>query len=235
MSSKELLILLVRRSTRFRRYNFLIAHGLTVSLGALVAASATTGVVPQWATAMLAVLFLATAIYLVLKTRGLLPALKPAEAAEELDRSLNGKDRFLTVATVITTHATDAALDAVVRQADRLAAGYNLEQRLPFRLLPPAKHAVVLSPVLLGAALLLMVLRPDVTPAPELRERAEQHAEELRELVENDSTLPPPLREQVLNLADALEERGLLGDDVQEMLDETLEDIQQLTDAAQRE
>ena len=230
MNGPELIHSVTNRLSALRRLNLAIALVCPIIVLSLSVAAAASGLLPKPFAVPLIGAAILVALFFLEKSLTWAKRIPEAEAASLLDRKLQAKERFVTLATVTTSSKTELgpALAEVCHQSDEFAAGISPREFVRFTLYHPARISALLSPFLLAALLFLfysIYASRAVTPHSAM---AQQYVAAINSMVQSNVDLPAGLRSDLNKLADTLEEEGLLGDETLEALDDTLETVETL-------
>jgi hypothetical protein len=189
--------------------------------------------------------FVSLVFFLFLEqTKNLTKLVEAKDAAHVLDQLTDGRDRFLALATLQPGDKEDINYDSIqliALQADNLVASKQLssdelarlpEKIFPFSLERTARISLMGSGFLLIATLTLVFVATDEPlhnslHSPVATEMKAQ-IEDLRALAKDEPNLPAELRQELNEVADILEERGIEDQQSIIALDQTLETIDSL-------
>ncbi|MCC6954464.1 MAG: hypothetical protein IT290_10125, partial [Deltaproteobacteria bacterium] len=216
VDARSLIARVSQRLTLIRRIN--LACTLLPVIAAALLFLLLTDSIPAWANLIALGGLLLAAIALVSLARPYRRAATHTDAALLIDRSLASTERFLTLATA-DERADRAVLEELETQGNQLAASFSDSEHLAFALERPAKYSVAAACPILIAIAVLALTRQSV--APSARTGAASAAQELRELIDRAPTLPPSLASDLAELADTLDEKGLLDPETIRQIDET--------------
>lgn len=150
-----------------------------------------------------------------------------SEAAVIVDRGTDGKGRFLTLSVGASNVLDKEALSVVATQAQELIEKFNLADHVRFSLERESKVSLLASPVIVGLLLLTVNYHLKKTElAPEIKAISETEAADIRNMVKELPKLPEALKDNLLNLADIIEDTGLLSEEAKEGVDEVLNQME---------
>ncbi|MCB0345608.1 MAG: hypothetical protein KDD66_10845, partial [Bdellovibrionales bacterium] len=213
-----------RRLTTVRRTNFAIAMACPLLLLALLWLCYQLYILPAWMFYLSLPFALAVLGYFIHKTWRWAAAARKDEAAKAIDRAVGGKDRFLTLAT--TTSINDEAKDILSQQGAELSKSYDPQSAIEFKLERPARHSVYASPVLLLLILAIFLFTPESSKAKQrIAKLSSEQADEIRDFVDDHANMPEQVKDDLLELADTVEDDGLLSETVIEQLQDVLNEL----------
>jgi len=231
VTCRELINLTISRVTRIRRVNLAIVLCLPLVLSALAWLLASAGYIPRPFELPLFGFIVLLGFLFFDQSRELFSAASPDDAAKTIDEATQAKERFLTLASVQSESNTDGSanpqLSLIEKQSEAFVERFDLKTSVPLTLTSTAKVSLLASPILLGIFLFLLVLQPSAAFAPSIAElnRSAEYADEIRELLENTPELPTPIRDDLEELAELIEEEGAFSDVAFEQIDQSIDSV----------
>jgi len=233
VSSGELIHAVAMRLTRCGRLNLVVSLLAPALLFAIAAAAFFGDILSPYLPISLFVGSFLLGFIFVRPSYVRFRRISTTEAARRIDSATNAQDRFLTLVTVPDEKrsAMKDSLDAISIQSEEFASTFSLQQEIPLRLEKTARYSAFSSPLLFVALLLTLFLGSAGASrlSPAIAALSEEQARELRELAAQVRDLPEDLRDELLRLAETLENEGILAEEFLEQLDKTIDDFEDLS------
>lgn len=228
----ELISSVAKRLTKKKRLNFWVL--LLAPLGLIAISLTLTASYITNSVICASILGLAMAMLLavLVKFAHLLKKTSNREAARLLDDELRCKERFLTIATLSpdSSELIAASLEAISTQGEELSKNFVLSERLPISLEKPARVSACISPIFLLVLIALFWMLPAETKSfsADLANHTAKHIEQLKQIANANDLLPSHINENLLELVRAIEEDGIISEEVANKAEALLEEFAKL-------